>query len=305
MSDVLSLFRTFVRVVEAGSFTAVARDLNTSQPTVSRQVAALEEHLGCLLVQRTTRALTLTDDGQVLYEHARRTLEAALEAESSVGQRRGKPSGRLRLACSVVFGRLHVVPRLLRFRELHPEIDVALVMNDGFTDLVEEGIDLALRIGEPRDSSLIARRVGTTRRVVLASADYIARRGLPTHPDDLRRHDCIVYDRLLTGATWPFVTPGGPVAVPIDGPLHVNNTEAVRAAILHGLGIGYVPSWHFVDGEIESGRLVVLLREFETPQQPIHAVYPSRRYLAPKVRAAIDYFAAAFARDPELRIAEA
>lgn len=304
MSDILVLFRAFVRTVEAGSFTAVARDLNSSQPTISRQIATLEDHLGCVLFQRTTRALTLTDDGRVFYDHARRTLEAAAEAESVVGRRKGKPSGILRLACSGVFGRLHIIPRLPRFRARYPDIEIALHMTDGFTDLVEEGIDLAIRIGETRDGSVIARRIGTTRRVIVATPDYLARHGMPDHPEALSAHQCVVYDRLLTGASWTMSTPDGPLTVPVSGPIHVNSTEAVRAAVLEGLGIGYVPVWHFIDGEIESGRLVVLLRDFESPAQPISAVFPTRRFLAPKVRAAIDFFAAEFDLDPVLRIAE-
>jgi DNA-binding transcriptional LysR family regulator len=302
MSDRLALFQTFVRTVEAGSFTAVARALNSSQPTVSRQIAVLEDHLGCLLLQRTTRALTLTDDGRTFYEHARRTLEAAAEAESAVGRRKGKPSGTLTLACAGVFGRLHVIPRLPRFRARFPDVSIALHMSDGFVDLVEEGIDLAIRVGQARDGTLVAKRIGTSQRVVLATPDYLARRGVPQHPSELAGHDCIVYDRLLTGASWSFAGPDGPFTIPVAGSIHVNNTEAVRAAVMQGLGIGYVPAWHFVDGEIESGRLIVLLRAFEAEVQPIDAVYPSRRYLPPKVRAAIDYFAAEFALDPQLRI---
>jgi DNA-binding transcriptional LysR family regulator len=304
MSDILALFRTFARTVEAGSFTAVAREMNSSQPTVSRQIAQLEDHLGCLLFQRTTRALTLTDDGRLFYDHALRTLEAAAEAEGAVGRRRGKPSGLLRLACAGVFGRLHVIPRLPRFRARYPDIEIALIMNDGFSDLVEEGIDLAIRVGEGRDSGLIARRLGTSRRVVAAAPSYIAARGQPAHPRDLAGHDCIVYDRLLTGASWGFAVPEGPLSVPVAGPVHVNNTEAVRACVLEGLGIGYVPSWHFVDGEIEDGRLVALLQDFALPSQPISGVYPSRRYLPGKVRVALEFFAAEFEADPRLRIGE-
>ncbi len=302
MTDVIALFRTFTRVVETGSFSAVARDLATSQPTISRQVAQLEDHLGTVLFQRTTRALALTDDGRVLYEQARRTLEALSEAESSVGRHRAKPSGRLRLACAGVFGRLHVIPSLPRFRARYPDIEIALFMGDGYADLVEEGIDLAIRVGEPAESGLIARRIGTSRRVVAATPAYLTARGVPAHPKDLSQHDCIVYDRLLTGASWSFVTPEGPISVPVAGPIHVNSTEAVRACVLQGLGIGYVPTWHFVDGELEDGRLTRLLTDFAPAQQSINAVYPSRRHLAPKVRTAIEYFAAEFALSPELRI---
>ena len=158
MSDLVALFRTFVRVAEAGSFTAVATEFNTSQPTVSRQIAALEEQLGALLFQRTTRALTLTDDGRVLYEQARQALDSVQQALVSVGRRRGAPSGTLRLACPVVFGRLHIVPHLPAFLERFGGVAIDLIMNDGFTDLVEEGIDLAIRIGEITDPALIARR---------------------------------------------------------------------------------------------------------------------------------------------------
>lgn len=305
MSDLLALFQTFVRVVEAGSFTAVATERNTSQPTISRQVATLEEHLGCLLFQRTTRSLTMTDDGRVFYEHARRTIEAATEAESVVGRRKGKPSGKLRIAASVVFGRLHVIPRLRRFMVRYPEIEIDLLMNDGFSDLVEEGIDLSIRVGLITDSSLIARRIGTTRRAVVATPEYLSTKGLPKTPEDLRNHDCIVYSRLATGENWSFTRPAGPFTVPISGRFHVNNTEGVRAAILEGLGIGYVPIWHFIDGEIETGRLIVLLREFEPPPQPISAVYSSRRFLPLKVRTAIDFFAAEFDLEPRLRIGDA
>lgn len=304
MSDAFALFQTFVRVVEAGSFTAVATERNTSQPTISRQIAALEDYLGCLLFQRTTRSLTMTDDGRVFYEHALRTIEAATEAESAVGRRKGKPSGRLRIAASVVFGRLHVIPRLPRFMARYPDIEIDLMMNDGFSDLVEEGIDLSIRVGLIADSSLIARRIGTTRRAVVATPDYLARRGVPRTPEDLQSHDCIVYSRLATGENWTFAGPDGPFTMPINGRFHVNNTEGVRAAILEGLGIGYVPVWHFVDGEIESERLIVLLRDFEPQPQPISAVYSSRRFLPLKVRTAIDFFATEFALEPRLRIAD-
>lgn len=300
MTDRLSLFQTFIRVVEAGSFTAVATERNTSQPTISRQIAQLEDHLGCLLFQRTTRSLTMTDDGRLFYEYAQRTLEAATEAESVVGRRRGQPSGMLRLSSAVVMGRLHVAPRLLRFLARYPEVSVDLLMNDGFSDMVEEGIDLAIRVGELTHPGLIAKRIGTTRRVVAATAEYLARKGEPKTPSDLTSHDCIVYSGLATGANWPFVTSGGPVSIPVSGRFHVDNTEGVRAAVLNGIGIGMVPIWHFVDREIETGKVKVLLSDYEPKPHPINAVYPSRRHLSPKVRAMIDFLAAEFELDPML-----
>ena len=300
MSDPLPLFRSFVRVVEAGSFSAVAREAGTSQPTISRQIAALEAHLGCLLIQRTTRSLTLTEDGRAFYETARRALEAVAEAETSVGRRKGRATGTLRLSAATVMGRLHILPRLPRLLERHPDLAVDLVLGDGFTDLVEAGIDLALRVGVLDDPGLVARRIGLSHRVVAATPAYLARHGTPQTPDDLRRHLCIVYAGLASGAAWPFQGPEGRLSIPVSGRLRVDSTEAVRAATLQGLGIGMVPVWHFVDGEFETGRLVRLLSAWDAAPLPIHAVYPTRRFLAPKVRAAIDFLAEEFAADPRL-----
>lgn len=300
MSDTLPLFRTFLRVVETGSFSAAAREANTTQPTISRQVAALEEHLGCLLLQRSTRSVTLTEDGRAFYEQASRALEAVSEAESSVGRRRDRATGTLRLGVAEVMGRLHILPRLPRFLDRHPELSVDLVLSDGFTDLVEEGLDLAIRVGALEDPGLVARRIGLTRRVVVATQGYLDQRGVPQAPTELRGHDCILYSRLASGAVWHLDGPGGPVAVPVAGRVRVSTTEAVRAAVLGGLGIGMVPAWHFVDREVEEGRLVRLLSAWEPQAQPIHAVYPTRRFLAPKVRAMVDFLAVEFRLDPQL-----
>jgi DNA-binding transcriptional LysR family regulator len=300
MADLVLLFRNFVRVVETGSFTAVAKELDTSQPTISRQIAALEDHLGSLLFQRTTRALTLTDDGRVLYELARQAIDSVQQAVVSVGRHRSAPSGALRLACPVVFGRLHIMPRLPTFLDRFGDVSIDLIMNDGFTDLVEEGIDLAIRIGEISDPALIAKRVGTTGRVTVAAPSYLEAHGAPAHPNDLTRHECIVYSRLATGARWEFSSETGPISVQVTGRFRVNNSEGVREGVLRGLGIGVVPIWHFTD-EISSGRLVVVLADFEPRRLPTYVVYPSRRFLAPKVRAMIEFLAQEFENDPNLR----
>jgi DNA-binding transcriptional LysR family regulator len=300
MSDVLILFKTFTRTVELGSFTAVARELNSSQPTVSRQIATLEDHLGCLLFQRTTRALTLTDDGRTFYEHARRTLEAAVEAEGSVGRRKGKPTGTLSLATSIVFGHLHVVPRLARFRSRYPGVNVNLAMNDGFADLISEGIDMAIRVGEQRESNLIARRIGTSRMVVVASPAYLEREGTPQSLDDLKQHNCLTYLGRSIARDWAFRVNGELVDVPVSGWLTVTSSAGLREAVLQGLGIAYIPVWHFIENELSTGKLRVLLEPFETKPLPINIVYPSRRYLAPKVRVMIDYLAKEFEIDPYL-----
>lgn len=297
--DLLGPMRTFVRVVESGSFTAVATEQNTTQPTISRQVAALEEHLGARLLTRTTRALTLTDDGRAFYEHALRALEAVGEAENAVGRRQAKPTGTLRLAVPVVLGRRHIVPRLARFLARYPEVTIDLAMSDGFVDLVEQGIDLAIRVGEITDQSLVARKIGMVRRLTVASPAYLKSNGVPRAPNDLKQHDCIVYTRLATGNQWHFESKDGPMSVAVSGRFRVDNSEAVREGLLAGLGIAVIPAFAFSD-EIARGAVKVLLKAYEPRLLPLNAVYPSRRYVPLRVRAMIDFLAHELEVDPVL-----
>ena len=297
--DLLGPMQTFVRVVEAGSFTAVAAQLHTTQPTISRQVAALEEHLGARLLTRTTRQLTLTDDGRSFYERAKLALEAIGEAENAVGRRRTKPSGLLRLTTPVVFGRLHVVPRLPAFLARYPEVSVDLAMSDTFTDLAEQGIDMAIRVGEITDPGLIARRIGVVRRVTVASPAYLKRHKAPRAPADLIHHRCFVYTRLATCNRWQFEGAAGPITVEVKGRYRADNSEAVREGVLAGLGIAVIPAFAFTS-EIADGRVQVLLTEHEPKRLPMHAVYPSRRFVPLKVRALIDFLAHEFEIDPAL-----
>ncbi|MBS0241468.1 MAG: LysR family transcriptional regulator [Proteobacteria bacterium] len=297
--DLLGPMRTFVRVVEAGSFTAVAAEQNTSQPTISRQVASLEEHLGARLLTRTTRALTLTDDGRAFYEHALRALEAIGEAENAVGRRQAKPTGTLRMAVPVVLGRRHIVPRLSRFLGRYPDVSIDLTMSDNFVDLVEQGIDLAIRVGEITDQSLVARKIGTVRRLTVASPAYLKVRGTPRAPEDLKRHDCIVYTRLATGNRWHFESKDGPLSVSVGGRFRVDNSEAVREGVLSGLGIAVIPAFAF-SGDVTSGAVKVLLKAYEPKLLPLNAVYPSRRYVPLRVRVMIDFLAHELEIDPAL-----
>jgi DNA-binding transcriptional LysR family regulator len=298
--DVVAAMQVFVRVAEAGGFTAVARETHTTQPTVSRVVAALEDHLGARLFHRSTRAISLTDDGKQFYELARHALEAIAEAENAVGKRRTRAFGRLRLSLPVAFGRLHVAPRMRNFLELNPEVQVELVMSDNFVDLVGEGIDLAVRIGTMADPTLIARRIGITRRVTVGSRGYLECRGEPLHPSDLAVHDCIIYTRLATGNEWHFTSPDGEIVIPVQGRYHTDNSEGVREGVLRGLGVGIIPVWLFKEDELARGEVRIILKEFEPPSFPIHAVYPSRRLVPAKVRAMIEFLASEFARDPLL-----
>src|SRR5260370_22861574 len=208
--DIVAAMQVFVRVAEAGGFTYAARETRSTEPTVSRLVAALEEHLGARLFHRSTRAVSLTDDGKQFYELARHALEAIAEAENAIGKRRTRAFGRLRLSIPVAFGRLHVAPRMPRFLELNPEVQVDLVISDNFVDLVGEGIDLAVRVGEIADPTLIARRIGTTRRVTVASRRYLERRGKTAHPPPLAAHGCLIHTPPPTGDQRYF--PGAPRA---------------------------------------------------------------------------------------------
>jgi DNA-binding transcriptional LysR family regulator len=273
--------------------------LNTSQPTISRQISLLEEHLGARLLTRTTRAVTLTDDGRVFHEHALRVIDALHEAEGAVGRGRARASGVLRLVTPVVFGRLHIVPRLSAFLKRHPEVSIDLLMTDMFTDLVENGIDLAIRIGEITDPGLIARSIGLVRRVTVASPAYLKDHPEPLVPTDLIGHHCIVYTRLATGNQWLFEGPDGPVAVEVKGPFRADNSDAVRGGVLAGLGVAVIPAFAF-GNEVQSGSVRVLLREFEPKPLPLHAVYPSRRFLPLKVRAMIDFLAHELSIDPRV-----
>jgi DNA-binding transcriptional LysR family regulator len=301
--DTLGAIRVFSRVVEAGSFSAVARELGTTQPTVSKQIAMLEEHLGTRLVNRTTRNLTLTEDGKTYYECCRHILNAVEEADGAVGRRQATPSGLIRAGCPVAFGRLHVAPRMRRFLDRYPELRVELVMSDQFGDLVEQGVDVTIRIGDLADASLIARLVGVTRRVTIGSPEYFARMGEPRTPHDLVRHNCLVYTRLSTGNEWHFNGPSGLIKVRVAGTFLADNSEAIRAAVIAGVGIGVAPIWSLYD-EIARGEVRIVLADYEPKRLPIHALYPSRRFVSSKVRAFIDFLADEFGCDPLIAVAD-
>jgi DNA-binding transcriptional LysR family regulator len=297
--DLIAAFRVFVRVAQAGSFSAVARELNVSQPAVSRQIAALEEHVGERLLQRTTRSLALTDDGKDLLDHALRVLEALEEAETAVGKRRGTVSGTVRLSVPVTFGRLHLVPRLGALLDAHPGLSIDLQLSDQFPDMVAEGVDLKIRAGAIADSTLIVRRIGAVSRYVLAATTYLEAHGRPLRPDDLSAHDCLVFTAAATASQWHFSGPQGLVTVNVQGRLRSDSGDAIRAAVLDGYGIAALPAWYFLD-EIEQGRVQLLLRDWDIPPTPVHLIYPSRRNLPPRVRVTMDFLLESFARHPVL-----
>jgi DNA-binding transcriptional LysR family regulator len=297
--QLLDSIRVFARIAEAGSFSAVARELKTSQSRVSKLLADLEKHLGARLIHRTTHSLSLTEEGRILYEHALAVLRAMHDLETSVGKGSRLPAGLIRLGSPVALGRLHVAARLKHFLSRYPEIQVELVLNDGFIDIVEHGIDVSIRVGEVKDPNLVARRLGITRRVTVASPDYLARHGEPRTPLDLQEHECIVYTQLATSNEWHFRGGGEDISVRVSGGFSTNSSEAVREAVLAGIGIAVTPVWLFRE-EFASGAVRILLQDFEPKPLPIQAVYSSRRHLASRVRTLIEFLAEEFQADPVL-----
>lgn len=287
--DRIAWMQSFVRTVETGSFSAVARELETTQPTISKQIAALEEYLDVQLLTRSTRTLNLTEAGEQFYQQCLRVLETLAEAEASVGERK-KLSGTLRVNCPVSFGQLQIVPRIKTFLQRYPDIKLDLMMNDGFVDLVEEGVDLAIRIGNYQDTSLICQRIGTTRRVTLASPEYFEKNGEPQKPQDLIHHNCIVYTRLSTGNEWYFQSKDKTIKVEVSGNFQANNSTAIREAVLSGIGISVLPVWLFGDC-INSGKLKVILNEFQPTHLPIYGVYRRGKFVPAKVRCFINFLA--------------
>jgi DNA-binding transcriptional LysR family regulator len=297
--DRLDCMQSFVRVVETGSFSAVARELNTTQPTISKQIAALEDYLDVQLLTRSTRKLQLTQAGERFFERCQDVLDAAAAAEGSVGQRQ-QPVGTLRVNCPVAFGQHQIMPYVKGFLECYPEITLDLRLSDRFVDLVEDGTDVAIRIGQINEPMLIAQRIGLTRRVTVAATSYLHDRPGPQAPEELADHNCIVYTRLATGNEWHFQNPtGGTLQVIVNGNLHIDNSTAIREAVLSGLGIAVCPVWLF--GELlTSDSLQVVLTEYEPIPLPIHAVYRRGRFVSAKVRCLIDYLTIQFKLNPWL-----
>ena len=291
--DRLQLMHIFVRVVETGTFSAVARELKTGQPNISRAISTLEQHLGTRLLHRSTRKLTLTTEGERFAEEARRVLDAVAEAEANA---RGddRPMGMLRVGCPSSLGNRVVLPWASEFLKRYEDLRLDLHIEDEFTDLVEGGLDMAIRIGSLRDSAMRARRVGSSLRICVASPTYLERRPAPATPDDLRDHDCIEHS-LLTPGAWRLRDGD----VPISGRLKVNSTDGVYRAVMNHLGIGYGPSWLF-DRAIAEGHLKVVLKDHIGGPVPINIVYSAHRLAPRRVSLFMDFIAEQFERTPAL-----
>jgi DNA-binding transcriptional LysR family regulator len=278
----------FAAVAETHGFSAAARRLGVSKAMVSVAVARLEARLGVRLLQRTTRRLSLTEAGAATLPHAQRALLAALDAEEAARQASLTPRGTLRVNAPMSFGLLHVARALGAFALAYPEVRVDLVLDDRVLDLVDGGFDLAVRIGDLPDSTLVAQRIGRTRQLLVAHPGYLARAGAPDEPADLARHAALVYSLSPTGSRWTLSRGTRRETVRVTGPLQANSSLAIRDALLQGLGLARIPSFVVAD-ELRSGRLVRVLPGWELPTMTIHAVTTARDYLPRKTRAFVDF----------------
>jgi DNA-binding transcriptional LysR family regulator len=295
--DSLGAIDLFIRVAETGSFSAAAQELGISKSSASKKLAALEEKLGARLINRTTRRLNLTEVGVAFHERARRILGELEEAEQAVTQSAAEPRGTLRVNAPMSFGIGPLATALAGFMSEYPDLTVSLDLSDRQVDLIEEGYDVAIRIADMADSSLIARKIAPIRRVVCASPEYWKRYGVPKNPAQLADHNCLVYTYLETPGEWRFRDGSGTQSVHVEGTFRANNGEAIRAAAVTGLGVYQSPTF-IVGGDIRAGRLTTVLDEYEDRSLAVYAVYPHRKHLSAKVRVFVDFLAKHFGPEP-------
>lgn len=292
MMDRFQAMTTFIRVVDTGSFSAAARQTNVGQPAVSKLIAQLEERLGVRLITRTTRGLSTTEAGQRFYERAMRALEEADEAELAArGAGRGL-TGRLRISAATTFARLHIMPRLPVFLAEHPELDLEVIMDDRVIDMVEEGVDVSLRMGDLQDSTATARKLAVGRRSLVATPAYLDRAGVPQTPADVAGHDAVVYTH-YNARNWTFRhAAGGEASVSVGGRLRVTAAEGLRAAVLADIGLAVASDWMFTR-ELASGAVVRVLEDWALPPIDLWAIFPTGRLASAKARSFADFVAAA------------
>ncbi len=287
----------FARVVEAGSFAEAARRMATSRSAVSKAVAKLEKEFGARLLNRTTRYLSLTEIGAAVSEHCSRMVSEAEQAEKLVDSLTTEPRGLLRVSASVAFGTLHIAPALAVFLSRYPEIRIDMTITDRWIDLAEEGYDIAIRvIGDP-PPNWVARKLAPVRRKLCATPGYFGQRGTPQSPADLVHHNCLDYTRSGEQGHWRFTGPEGEISIPVNGPLHVDDDEALSQAVLGGLGIGLLPTF-IIGRDLQSGKLQAALSEYIPVERHVYAMYLPTRHLPSKVRVFIDFLVAHIGTDP-------
>lgn len=293
--DTLEGLPVFVRTVREGSFSAAARALDLTPSAVSKQIGRLEDRLSVRLFNRTTRRLSLTEEGAAFYERAGRILADLEDAAESISGLKAEPRGRLRITLPTAFGILHLLPALPDYLGRHPEVTLEIDLNDRFVNMVEEGFDLALRVGDLEDSSLIGRRLAANRRVLAAAPGYLAGRTAPQRPADLAEHDCLIYTYRAQRHEWHLVDENGKeCVVSVAGKIETNNPMMMREAALAGLGVVLLPLW-IIGPDLKAGRLRRLLPTHHWPDNAIQAVYPPGRHLSAKVRSFLDFLVERFA----------
>ena len=280
--------RTYLAVVTEGSFTGGAERLGISKALTSKYIGQLEEHLGVRLLNRTTRRLNITEVGQVYYQRCQQLLDDIDELEAVVQEQQDAPRGRLKVSAPINFGERDLTYAVAEYLKSQPNMSVELVLADRFVNLIEEGFDLAVRIGQLADSSLIARRLASMRVVVCTSPEYFKHSYKPIHPKDLSSHNCVIDLNMQNPEQWSFKEKDKPLQVKVNGRFHVNSAMAVREMLLTGQGIGLCPM-HVVEADIRSGQLQILFQEYEALEIGIFAVYPHSRHLAAKVRTFVDF----------------
>lgn len=294
--DRIEVLRAYVRVVERGSFTAVAEELRVKQSTVSKWMASLEEEVGLTLLERTTRAQRVSDAGQRFYERAIAIVDAYDEAVGEARQQSPELRGRIRMSLPVVFGNLFVVPQVTKFLRRHKNVHIEMVFGDRYVNLVDEGFDVSIRVGVQVDSSLRSHFLGDSERRLVASPGYVKQRGTPVTPKDLERHECLVHTGAAGQAMWSFSRGEHRHRVSVRGRVAANNSEATLQMARSGLGVCLLASW-LVDTDLRSGRLIRLLENYDAPPASIRALTPPARYTPPRVRALIAYLRESFSQD--------
>jgi DNA-binding transcriptional LysR family regulator len=290
--------QTFVKVIETGSFSAAARQLRLGQPAISKTVAQLEERLGLPLLLRSSRRLSVTEAGQIFYDHAKVTIAQAEEAELAARGAGAGLTGRLRVSAGVTFARLKIVPKLGSFLARHPKLEIELILDDRNVDLVGEGIDVALRLGVLTDSALAARKIAVVGRRVVGTPAYFARAGVPEMPSDLSAHEAIIYSQRGGGSAWTFAKDGAEQSVVLSGRIRSTAVEALREAVLADLGLA-VASDAMLGAELESGAVQEVLADWRLPSIDVWAVFPTGRRASAKARAFASFVEQELAREYE------
>lgn len=296
--DLLEHIRAFAQVAQSGSFSAAARELGSTQPSVSKQIAALEKHCGVRLLQRTTRQLRLTEDGAAYLTLARRILDSVAEADAHIGRVKGEPIGLVRIGSPYAFATKYVIPKAAELLKRHPLLRIEIVSSDLSINMVENGIDVAIRFGEVA-GDCVARQVGTAYRIAVAAPAYLERAGIPVSPTDLTSHNCLVFLNPVAGANWTFSVNGRRQTVAVSGNFSANTAEGVREACLNGLGIALMPEWLFYR-DLEEGKIERVLQDCEPEGLTISAAFASRKHLPPKIRMVVDFLYEQLSREKAL-----